>query len=399
MLLWFAFALMTATVVAALVRPLARTGISTAGAAAAADVAVYQDQLKEIDADLVRGILQPAEAELARREVARRLLARADGTPVAAPVPPLTLRNAMFGLAATLPLAALGSYLLLGSPMLPGMPYVAKPNLAAPGTPLGELISQVETRLQKNPDDGQGWDVIGPVYFRLERFADAANAFARAGELLGPSDVRLGGFAEATVMANNGIVTEAARRAYEQLSVLLPDRFEPKFWLALAKEQDGQLAEAAREYRAMLASAPAGATWRSLVEERLAAVEKRPGSASAPGVVKPTAPSAASVPPAATAPAAANPRGPTAADVKAADALSDGDRGLMIRGMVDSLAKRLEGNPADVQGWLRLVQSYAVLGERDKAVAALGTARSKLAGNTAALSELAALAKTLGFGS
>ena len=71
----------------------------------------------------------------------------------------------------------------------------------------------------------------------------------------------------------------------------------------------------------------------------------------------------------------------------------------MIRGMVASLAQRLADNPSDMQGWQRLMQSYLVLGDRAKAEAALGDARRRLAGDAAALTELSAIAKSLGLGS
>lgn len=375
MFLWLILALMTAAVVAALLRPLAGVQAPSAASAFAADIAIYKDQLAEIDADVARGILQPAEAETARREVSRRLLAHAD-IPAELPATRMSPRALAAGIAAVLPLAALSGYLWLGSPGLPAQPYAERAAAPLASTPVADLVAKVEARLAQNPADGQGWDVIAPVYFRLERFADAAAAFARAGALLGETNTRLAGFAEATVMANNGLVTDVARQAYEKLLLAQPDRVEPKFWLALGKEQDGKHAEAAADYRALLATAPPGANWRSVIEERLAAVETPTSSAAKP-----------------------DPRGPTAADVKAADGMSETDRGQMVRGMVDSLAKRLEANPNDVQGWVRLVQSYTVLGEREKAVAALGDARRKLAGNAAALGELSTLAKSLGLGS
>ena len=228
---------------------------------------------------------------------------------------------------------------------------------------------------QKGRQQGRSRRKHRKRYFRLERFADAANAYARAAALLGETPQRLAGFAEATVMANNGIVTEAARAAYEKIAKADPSRFEPKFWLALAKEQDGKLAEAAADYRAMLVAAPPDANWRPLIEERLAVVETR------------------------VMPNPRQPRGPSAADVKAAESMPAADRTQMIRGMVDGLAKRLAADPGDTEGWQRLIQSYMVLGEREKAVAALADARRKLAGNAPALGDLTALAKSLGLGS
>jgi cytochrome c-type biogenesis protein CcmH len=272
-----------------------------------------------------------------------------------------------------LPIAALGLYVGLGSPDLPDRPLAGAAKTLE-RTPVAELVARVEARLAERPDDGQGWDVIAPVYFKLQRYADAALAYRRAGELLGETPARLAGFAEATVMAANGVVTEPARLAWEKIRKAEPTRLEPRFWLALAKEQDGKPVEAAAEYRQLLALAPADAPWRGHVQERLAAVD--------PDGVK-----------------AAPSKGPTAADVAAAGALNETERQQMIRGMVDGLSQRLAANPSDREGWLRLVRSWAVLGERDKAAASLADARKHLAGDAAALADLTALAKSLGLGS
>jgi cytochrome c-type biogenesis protein CcmH len=381
-LLWSLFAVMTAGVLLALLRPLTRAPDAHDEPAATADIAVYKAQLAEVDADLARGLIQPAEAEIARREIARRLLAAAPDAPQTVK-PSVALRPVALGLMAGVPLAAIATYIALGAPHLPAAPFAARKDMPVEKAPVDDLIARVEARLASNPDDGQGWDVIAPVYFRMQRFAEAAEAYERAAKLLGETVPRLAGFAESATLAANGIVTEPARLAYEKIAKADPSRIEPKFWLALALEQDGKVAEAAAAYRALLAGAPKDASWRPLVEERLAAVT---GGTPTPGRQAPPPPQAA-------------PRGPSADDVAAAGKMTDADRAQMIRGMVDGLAKRLEANPDDVQGWQRLVQSFVVLGERDRAVAALGEARRKLAGNAQALSDLTALAKSLGLGS
>ena len=140
---------------------------------------------------------------------------------------------------------------------------------------VGDLVAKVEARLREHPEDGQGWDVVAPVYMKLGRFRDAATAFASAARIEGETARRLAGFAEATVLAADGVVGEEARLAYEKILKLEPGRPEPRFWLALAKEQDGKLADALADYRALLAKAPGEAPWRSAVEDRIAEVSRR----------------------------------------------------------------------------------------------------------------------------
>ncbi len=380
MLLWLLFAAMTGGVLVALLRPLSVT-VWPAASDADADIAVFKDQLRELETDAARGLVAAEEAELARREVARRLLARADAAdiPIANDTRRMAVKPLIWGVAGALPVIAVALYGWLGAPRLADRPLGSTPPASVDATPIADLVARVEARLIERPDDGKGWDVIAPIYFRQERFADAANAYSRANALLGETNARLAGFAEATVLANNGVVTEAARGAYQKMAKNDPARVEPKFWLALALEQDGRFVEAAAAYRAILAAAKPDADWRPMIEDRIAAVDKQISS---------KAPSAQGFS-----------KGPSDADVAAAGKMSEADRNQMIRGMVASLAQRLATDPSDVAGWQRLMQSYLVLGERAQAVAALGDARRRLAGNPVALGELDTIAKTLGLGS
>src|SRR5689334_21007604 len=236
MFLWLVFALMTAAVLAVLLRPLLRP--APIAAADAANVAVYRDQLAEIARERDSGLIGTAEAGAAHAEVARRLLASAGASPTA-PRDTMHAGSAAVVLAIAAPLLAAAAYLMLGTPGLPGAPLSARLSAPSEMTRVDDLVAKVEARLREHPGDGQGWDVIAPVYFKQERYKDAADAYARAIALLGESPRRLAGFAEATTFANDGIVTEPARNAYEKLVALDPARVEPRFWLAVANEQDG----------------------------------------------------------------------------------------------------------------------------------------------------------------
>ena len=341
MLFWFVCAVMTAAVVYAVTRPLLARRADTR-APGAADLEVYRDQLKEIEADRARGLLGVAEAEAARIEISRRLLACADAEhrPGARSAPQGATRITLVAATAGVPLAALALYLAFGSPGLPDQPHSQRASRELEKTSVAELVAKVEARLRERPEDGQGWDVIAPVYLGQGRYQEAALAFGKAIRLLGESTKRLAGFAEATVLANDGIVTEDARQAYEKILRLEPGRVEPRFWLALAKEQDGDLAQAEQEYQRLLAEAPAEASWRGAVEDRLKTVRARLAAGHAP-----KAP------------------GPTAEDVNAADKLSAEARARMIHQMVEGLAARLKANGKDLAGWQRLLRAYAMLGE------------------------------------
>jgi cytochrome c-type biogenesis protein CcmH len=390
MLLWLCFAFLTAAIVALLLRPL-RKAPEDVVAPADADLAVYRDQLRELDAERDRGLFDGSEIESARTEIARRLLKRAGTTTDAPPVTDdatslARARKLYIAIAALLPVVGIGLYLAEGSPHLPDLPFHDRRIADVGQSNVGELIARVEERLREHPEDGKGWDVIAPVYLRLQRYADAANAFAEANRLEGESVRRLLGFAEATMMANNGIVTEPVRRATLRVLELEPDRIDIRAWLALAKEQDGDLKGAAVEYRDILSKAPADASWRAAIEERIQVVERK--LAGQPGGEKPgeAAPPAAA---AAPAPPAGQP------DIAA---MSPAEREAFIAGMVDRLAERLKANGKDLDGWMRLARAYKVMGRDSDAESAIASARANFAGDQASLVEIDKNAESLGIG-
>jgi cytochrome c-type biogenesis protein CcmH len=384
MFLWIAFAFLTAAVLAAVLAPLARPAgqDETEGASEAGSVAVYRDQLLEIESDHARGVLSAGEAEAARLEVSRRLLASAERSeridPGAASRTLLESRHATIALASVviIPLLTLGLYLAHGSPGMPSAPFAARTDAAVEQAALANVISQVEARLREDPEQGKGWEAIAPVYLKLGRFRDAANAYANAARLNGETVPLLAGRAEAAMLASDGVVTEEARVAYEKILKLEPGRVEPQFWLAMAKEQDGRHADALAEYKALLADAPADANYRAPLTMRIKEVTARIAAIDS-----------------------GTPPGPSEADMAAAAKLSAEQRSQMIAQMVDGLAQRLKSNGRDLPGWLRLLNAYAVLDRKDDARAALAEARRNFDGDAGALAELSKAATTLGLGS
>jgi cytochrome c-type biogenesis protein CcmH len=395
MLLWVGFAVLTAAVIGAVVAPLLRVRTSEASSAEA-DLAVYRDQLAEIEADRTRGLLGAAEAEAARAEVARRLIARA-GEPNATPSidPSVGCKPAaktVWALVAIVPAASIGLYLAVGSPWLPARPHAERVSAPAAQASVGELVAQVEARLREQPEDGQGWDVIAPVYLRVQRYADAADAFAHAMRILGETPRRLAGFAEATVLAADGIVNEDARRAYEKVLAAEPDRHEARFWLAVAKEQDGDLRAAIASYSELLERAPSDAAWRAAISERMDALKRQVAGGDAVGKSEMPAVEGGES-------SASTPRLPVPGAEADPAQMGTEARVAFVTQMVDGLAARLKSNGKDLGGWLRLARAYSVLGRKEEAAAALKEARQNFATDAASLAEIEAVAKKLGLGS
>src|SRR5262249_49348010 len=177
--------------------------------------------------------------------------------------------NIALAIALAVPLLAIGLYLLYGSPGMPSSPFAARTDAGKEQAAILDLVSQVEARLRENPEQGKGWEVLAPVYLNVGRFRDAAKAYANAARLTGETVALLAGRAEAAMLASDGIVTEEARTAYEKILKLEPSKVEPRFWLAMAKEQDGRLTDALADYKALLAEAPAGAPYREPVDLRV----------------------------------------------------------------------------------------------------------------------------------
>jgi cytochrome c-type biogenesis protein CcmH len=365
-MIWLIFAVVTACVILAVARPLVRTALPTAEAASEIDA--YRILLAELGREEARGTFGKDEAEQTRIEVSRRLLrASRQGGAVAVPRQPLNLStNVIFlALAASIALGAAGLYAIYGAPGLRDQPLEARLNAPVDRQPLAIQIANVERRLRANPKDALGWTVIAPVYFRTGQFEKAAGAYRRAIELSGEDEDKLFGLFEALTFANEGIVPAGAKPALDGALSRNPKSLRGRFWQAILAGQDGRKAEAAGIYRQML-SENIPEAWRVPINKQLAALNDQP----------------------------ARPESPE--DQQVSGSPLQGEQGAMIRGMVERLAARLADNGADLDGWLRLIRSYAVLKETGKAQEAAASARAQFASEPKALEQIESLTQGLG---
>lgn len=374
MLLWIAFSLMTGAAILAVLWPLRTGAAMPAASTAEADLAVYRDQLAEIERDRASGLIAPAEGEAARTEVARRILrASAESGREGASFGDDRRRRivAVVGLLGV-PLLAGGLYLSLGSPLYPPQPLAQRLEGQPNPSDIAILIRKVETHLEANPNDGRGYEVVAPIYARIGRLDDAARAWSNAIRLLGPNAQRETGLGEALTAQAGGVVTVEAKAAFQAALAADPNDPKAQYFLGLAAEQDGQTAEAAQRWSTLVAQSPPDAPWLGLLREALARI-------------------GAPIPDAAS--------GPGAADVAAAQSLTPEQRDAMVRGMVERLEARLAQEGGDIEGWLRLMRAWTVLGQQDKAKTAAGQARTHFASDSGALGRIDALARELGLGS
>ncbi|SFH33190.1 cytochrome c-type biogenesis protein CcmH [Palleronia marisminoris] len=350
----------------------------------AQDMAIYRDQLAEIDRDLARGVLTGDEAERTRAEVARRLL-EADRRGVRqAHQAPRKVRLVAAGLVAlAVMVGGVAIYWNQGAPGYPDLPLRARladadaaraerlsqadaearaqeigalPDPVEPAPEFALLIDRLRSTMQDRPDDPQGLRLLAVNEARLGNFAAARDAQERLVALLGEETTAethafLG---ELMVMNAGGYVSPEAEAQFD--AALAIDRSDTRalYFKGLSYLQTGRPDRAFAIWRPLLETAPADAAWVSAARAQIGEVAARAG-------IDYQAPSVAP--------------GPTAEDMAAAAEMSPEARQEMIVGMVARLTERLatEGGPAP--DWARLISALGVMGDTERAAAIYGEAQ------------------------
>jgi cytochrome c-type biogenesis protein CcmH len=355
-MIWLLLALITTAVIGLLLLPLFRQSIRGADRQRR-ELAIYSDQLAELQREASAGLISAEAATAARVEIERRILASGEnpdgGSTAAEPAAAASRMAAVVIVASLAPLAAFAIYLATGAPNEPSYPYSADADSGADAATTAEmtvLVEKLAAHLAQAPNNVEGWKLLAQSYGALQRPADAAAAYGRALDLA-PADMEVAAdYGEALTQTAGGTVPPKAGELFAQANKADPVAPKPRFYLALAKAQTGQPREALLLLKSLEIDSPAGAPWLPSVRERIAAIAKESGIDAGAIEAKSVAPIAA-------------PAGPSAEDVEAAEAMTPEQQQEMIRGMVDRLAKRLEAEPNDLEGWKRLGQSYFVLNE------------------------------------
>jgi cytochrome c-type biogenesis protein CcmH len=266
MLFWMTMAAMTGAAVLAVLWPLSR-GRRVASSEREAALAVYRDQLAEIERDRARGVLAEAESDAARIEVSRRLLAAdAEHDGAAAPGATGRRRTAAILSLAGIPLLALVLYGAVGSPELQGARVDAK---SGKGVELAAMVRSIEVTLEKNPGDGRGWEVLVPYYLSVGRNEDALKAQQNALRLLGPTAEREATLGEALVAAASGLVTPQARAAFDRAVGLDANNPKALFFLGLAALQAEKREEARVNWQRVVQIGSPGDRWVTFARHQL----------------------------------------------------------------------------------------------------------------------------------
>lgn len=393
MLFWIIAGLIAIAAAGLLVAPLRRSGSAEAPAQ---EVAIYRDQLAEVDRDLARGTLDSAEAERARTEIARRLLAadKAGPAPLAeAPHRATTLMAG--GTAVLLVLGAVLAYAELGAPGYPDVPRAqrlalaeqmraARPSqaeaeaaVAASGTqvppPLDddyrEMMEQLRSIVAGRPDDLEGWTLLSRHEMQTGNFAAAARAQEHVIALKGDevTGADLLDLVDRLVAAAGGEVSPEAEAVLDQL--LDRDENDPGalYYTGLLYAQTGRPDIAFRLWRPLV---EAGGVWGDLARPMIADAAFLSGVDYAPPAATPAMAAIAALPPE--------------------------EQEAAIAGMVEGLSARLAQQGGSAEEWAMLIRALGVQGDTAQATAIWTEAQSVFAGSTADLDLVRAAAAEAG---
>ncbi len=403
------FWIVTGTMALAIGLLLARVLIrarSTAEAPAAYDLRLYQQQLRDVDKDLARGIIPSSDAERVRTEISRRILA-ADAA----------LRRYRDGdaqprLISWITGAAMVGFLLVGTFMLytnlgaPGYadfglktrleqararanarPTQAQMEAAAPIQTRPEvqetyltLVAQLRDAAAQRPDDAKGQALLARHEARLGNLTAAYQAKARQIALIG--DLATGDDfieqAELMIIAAGGLVSSDAEHVLRKALDLNPGHGMARYYWGLMMGQFGRPDLAVDIWRDTLAAGPAGARWTIAIQAQIQDMAQRAGQEYTP-----IEPGSAL-------------RGPDATDVDAAADLTPEQRQRMIQAMVTSLSDRLATEGGSAQEWGQLIVALSVLKQSDDARAVLNEAYARFPENTEARAQIDAAAAQAG---
>lgn len=396
-LFWAAAAALTAGVAVIMLQGLRRGDAAADNSAA---LKVYRDQLAEVDRDLGRAVIAPAEAERLKTEISRRLL-EADRSLQNAPkaggkgsMIPAAL------LIAAASAAALYGYLRLGAPGYGDLPlhtrlamaerlYANRPSQTeaeatapAPATAQADpafldLIAKLRDAVAQNPNDLQGLTLLARNEAQLGNFIAARKAYEQLLTVKGDSATAddHAATAQSMIFAAAGKVTPEAERHLIRALDLEPTHPLARYFVGLMFAEVDRPDRAFALWEPLLREGPADAPWMAPLTEMLPDIAYSAGiKYQMPGTGK----------------------GPTAMDMAAAGDMTPEERQEMIKGMVGQLEERLGSEGGPVEEWAKLINSLAVLGDPDRAKAAFAKAQAAFKDDSAALATLQAAAAAAG---
>jgi cytochrome c-type biogenesis protein CcmH len=235
-----------------------------------ANVLVYKDQYRELEADLKSDLIGEPQYQAEKQEIERRLLEDVSTKPDSDTSRQAPVKNSFaYGVAAFIPLGALVFYLSIGNPKgldaataPPTTPTAPATTAEQPGAmspqQIAANIDKLAERLKQNPNDAQGWQMLARSYLMQERFSEAAGALEHLTSI-NPKDAGAwADYAEALALANGqnlaGKPTEAINRALQ----IDPNHQKALDLAGTAAYQAGDYQKAIEQWQKLLKLLPAG---------------------------------------------------------------------------------------------------------------------------------------------
>ncbi|MEM1276738.1 MAG: c-type cytochrome biogenesis protein CcmI, partial [Pseudomonadota bacterium] len=323
------------------------------------DTALYKDQLAEIDRDLERGTVSKDEAEGAKAEISRRLLAAAREAKLSSGIgaAPRMSSGMVAGISVmAVPLLAVVFYLANGVPGQPDMPFDGRAQVAQAqealhnGRPSQEqaeqlappretavrpdqqeyaaLVERLEARISSTPNDARGLRLLATSYMQLERYGEAWRTFDQLIGVIGIEHAEPDLFAqmaEGMILAAGGYVSPEAETMLGAALERDSKNFVARYYAGLSLSQNGMMPQAIRVWQDLRAEAPADAPWLPWLEDMLnRALEFQNRGMAGVG-------------------------GPSQDEIAAAEALSEEERNMMVNDMVQRLEDRLRSEGGSAQ--------------------------------------------------
>jgi cytochrome c-type biogenesis protein CcmH len=257
---------------------------------------------------------------------------------------------------------------------------------------LASAIPQLEARLENNPEDEEGWALLGLSYYQVGRYEDAAEAYERA-SALDPTSARYhSARGEALALAAEGDFPEEAARAFARALELDPADPRARYFEGVRKDMTGDHQGAIDDWIALLRDTPPGAPWEADLRRLIAQVAEAENIDVEGRVPPPGTAAQTNIPAVAT----QGIPGPTPEQMREASQLPQGQQDVMVENMVSRLDERLQRDPNDADGWIMLMRSRMQLGQTVQASQAWRRAREAFAGNSAQLERINNSARALG---
>ena len=252
----------------------------------AANLLVYQDQYQELEADLKNGLIGQEQYQQEKDGLERRVLNEVDApSPEPTPAASQPARKLGYGIAAAIPIGAIAFYLAVGNQKA-FSPSTANATMPAPGNEQGDMRSQQQIeanvaklaqRLQQNPNDAQGWLMLGRSYMLLERYADAADAYAHATALNDKDAGVWADYAEALALANGRQLVGKPSEALDRALQLDPRNQKALGLAGSAAFQAGDYKKAIGYWDKLLKLLPPGSEELRVISDQIAKAKELAG--------------------------------------------------------------------------------------------------------------------------